>query len=483
MSSLELSQLSIATWQTIYMIFISSFVSIVLGLLLGVVLFAWSRKQHYENKGFYAVLSIIVNIVRSVPFIILMISIIPLTRLLVGTSIGTNAAIVPLIIGAIPFYARITEAALSEVPKGLIEAGYAMGATYWQIVFRILLPESLPSLIKGATLTIIALTGYTAIAGAVGGGGLGELAIDYGYQQFDTAIMIETVVLLVILVQLIQWWGDRLARVARLKSVGIVAVVLWIACIATQVWPNGTPSYNTVKLGITAGVEQKIMKVAQRVAWQKYHLHIKLITFDDYVLPNEALNNGDIDANLFQHVPYLDAQIKARHFKLSPIARTFVYPMGFYSRKIKSISQLKPGDIVAIPSDPSNQGRALRLLQKAGLIGLKKGVGILGTVQDVTSNPEHLTLKTLAAAQLPRVLQDASLVALTNDFVGPAGFTVNQAIFHEGPHAPYANVLVVRTADKNNPIFKKLIKAIHSKAVLDATYHYFPDGEAIKAYK
>ena len=483
MSNFAILPLLTATWETIYMVFISSFISILIGLFLGVVLFQTGKQQAQSNKLLNRSLGFLVNVVRSVPFIILMISIIPLTRLIVGTSIGTNAAIVPLVLAAIPFYARIAESAFCEVPVGLSEAANAMGASTWQQVLKVLIPEALPSLIKGATLTIIGLIGYSAMAGAVGGGGLGELAINYGYQRFDVWVMLETVIILVVIVQLIQSLGDYFARKRSLKAVMIGSVVLWLLCITTQVWPTGLHQESELKIGVMAGAQQNIMKVAQRVAEKDYHLRLKVIVFDDYVLPNTVLNNGNIDANIFQHVPYLDAQIKARGYQLTPIAKTFVYPFGFYSRKIKTLSALPNDALVAIPNDPSNEGRALLLLQKAHLIALKKSAGLFPTPNSITSNPKHLQFRLMAAAQLPRVLKDATMVALTNDFVGPAGFTVKQALVREGADSPYANVIVVRTADRHNPLFKELIKVIHSKPVLKETLKLFPDGAAIQAWK
>ena len=148
---------------------------------------------------------------RSIPFIILMVAIIPLTRWIVGTSIGTIAAIVPLSLCAIPFFARLTETALQEVPASLIEASQAMGASNWQIIWHVLIPEGLPTLVRGITLTAVTLVGYSAMAGAIGGGGLGDLAIRYGYQRFEAGLMVATIVVLIVLVQLMQYIGDTLA--------------------------------------------------------------------------------------------------------------------------------------------------------------------------------------------------------------------------------------------------------------------------------
>lgn len=212
MSSEMLFELLNATWETLYMVFISGAIAVLFGIPLGVILFITRDKNILANKYSYLSLGFIVNAVRSIPFIILLVAIIPFTRLIVGTSIGTTAAIVPLSIAAIPFVARIIETALSEIPGGLIEAGLAMGATIFQIISKILIPEALPGIISGITLTLIALVGYSAMAGAIGGGGLGDLAIRYGYQRFDIAVMIETIIVLLVMVQGIQYLGDRLMK-------------------------------------------------------------------------------------------------------------------------------------------------------------------------------------------------------------------------------------------------------------------------------
>ncbi|WP_026369978.1 methionine ABC transporter permease [Kallotenue papyrolyticum] len=201
-----------ATLETLYMVGIATLFTALLGLPLGVLLVITDRGNILAAPALNRVLAAIINVGRSLPFIILLVAVIPLTRLIVGTSIGSTAAIVPLTIAAIPFFARVVETALREVERGLIEAAQAMGATTWQIVTKVLLPEALPSLVLGLTITIIGLIGYSAMAGAVGGGGLGDLAIRYGYQRFQTDVMIATVVLLIVLVQAIQMLGDWIAR-------------------------------------------------------------------------------------------------------------------------------------------------------------------------------------------------------------------------------------------------------------------------------
>lgn len=210
MSADSWALLARSLWETIYMTGLSGFMSFVFGIPLGVLLYITRPGRFMASPILNAVVGTVVNATRSVPFIILMVAIIPLTRMLVGTSIGTTAAIVPLTLAAIPFVARIAEGAINEVPSGLVEAAQAMGATPIQIISRVLIPEARVGLINGMTITLVTLVGYSAMAGAIGGGGLGDLGIRYGYQRFDGVIMLATVVVLIVLVQLVQSIGDKL---------------------------------------------------------------------------------------------------------------------------------------------------------------------------------------------------------------------------------------------------------------------------------
>ncbi len=208
----KLGLLTHATWQTLEMVFVSAFFAVLFGLPLGVFLFVTRNAQLFKRPLMHSVLGFSVNVLRSIPFIILLVAITPITRFIVGTSIGTIAAMVPLAISAIPFFARLVESALSEVPTGLIEASLAMGATVKQIVRKVLIPEARATIVRAITLTTITLVGYSAMAGAIGGGGLGNLAIMYGYERFEIHIMISTVVILVVMVQCFQWCGDFVAK-------------------------------------------------------------------------------------------------------------------------------------------------------------------------------------------------------------------------------------------------------------------------------
>lgn len=209
----ELFDLFVASLgETLVMVGISGVIGALLGLPLGVVLHLTDRGGALSNSLLNRVLGLVVNAVRSIPFIILLVVVIPFTRFIAGSSIGTAAAVVPLTIAAIPFIARLIESALREVDRGLVEAAQAMGASTGQIVWKVLLPEAMPGIVAALTITFVSLIGYSAMAGAIGGGGLGDLGIRYGYQRYITEVMVAVVVILIVLVQAVQSFGDWLVR-------------------------------------------------------------------------------------------------------------------------------------------------------------------------------------------------------------------------------------------------------------------------------
>ncbi|WP_042281470.1 methionine ABC transporter permease [Candidatus Protochlamydia sp. R18] len=209
---LAFSLIPIEFWNTLYMVFCSAVLAMLFGIPLGVVLTITDKGHLKENRWLHEILGWIVNIGRSFPFAILMVALIPFTRWIVGTSLGTTASIIPLTIAATPFLARLIESSLKEIDKGIIEAAMVMGSTPTQIILKVLLPEALASIVLGMTTTIINLVGYSAMAGTMGGGGLGKIAIQYGYQRFNVFLMTITVILLILLVQAIQASGHAIAR-------------------------------------------------------------------------------------------------------------------------------------------------------------------------------------------------------------------------------------------------------------------------------
>jgi D-methionine transport system permease protein len=200
------------TLDTLYMVGLAALFTVVIGLPLGVLLFITRRDGVLPAPRANQIIGSVVNVGRSLPFIVLLIALIPLTRIIVGTTLGSTAAVVPITIGAFPFFARVVESALDEVDKGRIEAILSMGGNAWHAIGKVLLPEALPALLAGVTLTVVMLIGFSSMAGVIGGGGLGDLAIRYGYQRFNNQVMVGTVVILVVMVQLVQSVGDRLVR-------------------------------------------------------------------------------------------------------------------------------------------------------------------------------------------------------------------------------------------------------------------------------
>ena len=211
-TNIDWYEIWLATGDTMLMLGGSLLFTVLLGLPLGVLLFLCSPRQLLENRGLYAFMSLAVNILRSLPFIILLIVMIPFTVLITGTSLGVAGAIPPLVVGATPFFARLVETALREVDHGLVEAAQAMGATTWQIIYKVLVPEAFAGIVAGLTITFVSLVGYSAMAGAIGGGGLGDLGIRYGYQRFLPEVMLAVVLILIVFVQLVQTLGDILVR-------------------------------------------------------------------------------------------------------------------------------------------------------------------------------------------------------------------------------------------------------------------------------
>lgn len=239
---------------------------------------------------------------------------------------------------------------------------------------------------------------------------------------------------------------------------------------------------NTVKVGTIAGPETELMQVAKKVA-QQQGINIEIIEFSDYIMPNTALNDGSINANMFQHQPYLEQTIKDRGYKLAAIGKTFIYPMGAYSSKYRDLTQLHPGATIAIPNDPSNGARALLLLAKTGLITLKPGVNVNATPKDIIKNPQGFKIVELDAAQLPRALADVDLAFINTNYAIPAGLTPNSdALIKEDADSLYANIVAVREADKDNPKLKILVEALHSPEVKQTAERLF-HKQAIPAWE
>ena len=257
------------------------------------------------------------------------------------------------------------------------------------------------------------------------------------------------------------------------KSVAFLLCLIFILSLAAgcggktePAKPAAAPAADKpLKVGVTPGPHAQIMEVVKKVA-EKDGLKIQIVEFSDYIQPNVALNQGDIDINSFQHLPYLENMVKDRKYDLVMLAKTFTFPMGIYSKKIKSIKDLKDGATVAIPNDPTNGGRALILFEKAGLIKLKPGLGHKASVVDIVENPRKFKIRELEAAQIPRTLEDMEIAAINTNYAMSAGLVpAKDALILEDSSSPYANILAVRSKDKDNPLYKKFLKAYQSEEV------------------
>lgn len=241
---------------------------------------------------------------------------------------------------------------------------------------------------------------------------------------------------------------------------------------------------NRIKVGVESGPEYSLAEAAQKVAKEKYGLEVELVQFNDYVMPNEALHQKDIDVNVFQNKPYLDVQAKQRGYDFAIVGNTFVYPLAGYSKKIKRLDQLKNEDTIIIPNDPTNGGRALLLLQHVGLLKLKDGIGLLPTVNDIAENPKKIRILELEAPQLPRALDDkqVTIAVINNTFAASIGLVAKKdGIFVEDEKSPYVNIIVSRTDNKNEEKVKTFVKAYQSAEVEAVAEKVFKGG-AIKGW-
>jgi D-methionine transport system substrate-binding protein len=260
----------------------------------------------------------------------------------------------------------------------------------------------------------------------------------------------------------------------------LIATFILNACSSSS--KNNDPNY--IRVGITSGPEREIAEAAKKEAKEKFNLEVELVTFNDYVIPNEALNQGDIDINAFQHVPYLEEQSRQRGYTLAVVGNTFVYPIRAYSKKIKDIAELKTGSTIVIPNDPTNGGRSLLLLQKNGLLKLRENVGLLPKVTDIVENPKQLKLLEIEAPQLPRVLDDKEVViaVINNNFAAQAGLDAQKfGLLTEDQESPYMNVIVAREDNKNEEKVRKFVQAYQSVSVEQVANQIFKEG-AIKGW-
>ncbi|WP_075881301.1 MetQ/NlpA family ABC transporter substrate-binding protein [Vreelandella massiliensis] len=237
----------------------------------------------------------------------------------------------------------------------------------------------------------------------------------------------------------------------------------------------------SIKVGTVAGPETDVMQVAAEIAQREYGLTVEIIEFTDYVTPNAALADGSLDANAYQHEPYMQAMVNDRGYDFAIAGYTFVYPIGAYSEKYDSIDELPEGAQIALPNDPSNEGRALILMHNQGLITLEDPTNLEATPIDILANPKNFRFREIEAAQLPRVLPDVDLAFINNTFAQPAGLSLDDALIQEGPESPYVNLIVVRDGDEDRDEIRQLVNAYQTEAVVEKASELF-GGAAVPGW-
>lgn len=268
-----------------------------------------------------------------------------------------------------------------------------------------------------------------------------------------------------------------------LTIVGLASTVALVGCgeKAASTVENAVDN-NKITVGVIAGSEAQVAEIAAKIAKEKYNLDVKLVIFSDYITPNAALDEGAVDVNAFQHKPYLDQQVADRGYKFAVAGNTLVYPIAGYSSKIKSLDELKEGDQIAVPSDPTNLGRALILLEKQGLLTLKENVGLQATVLDIVSSDKNLKIIELEAAQLPRSLDDVSLAIINTTYASSINLSPEKdGLFVENKESPYVNLIVAREDNVQSENVQNFVKSYQTEEVYQAALNIFKGG-AVKGW-
>ena len=459
-----------AIWQTIYMTLASAFFAGILGLATGILLVITEEGGIAENKPLYGVIDKLVNLLRSVPFIILLAVISPLTILIVGTSVGTTAAIVPLVFGIFPFYARQIQTALLTVDRGVIEAAESVGSSPLEIIFRVYLREGLAEIIRTSTITVISLIGLTTMAGAIGSGGLGDIAISIGYARYENDITLAATLVILIMVFFVQIIGDILVKLVenhnefKLETKTFLGIAASAAVILLLVFglSNGksadTNDSKTIVVGSTNTDYQVWKHIAKSNAAKRLNLHLKVKNITNGVQLNDATSQGSLDVNAFQSWSYMDTYNRQhKGTKLVALGTTY------YEPKFRMVT-------IAIADNPSQAARGLLLLQSAGMIKLKSNFDYAtGTVSDITENPHKYQFKQIDDTTGPRILNSVDAVIISNSVAFDGGLNVlKDSIYHEtiNKNTRY-NINIIATAkkNKNNKEYKKIVKLFHSKEI------------------
>lgn len=484
--------------ETLEMVFITVLIALVFGLLLGLVLFYTNKSKKKWVKIIYKILDIVIGIVRSFPFYVLMFFVIPFTRIVMNIFTGkaqafsTEAFIVPLTLAAIPFFAKLFENSLQETNKNILEVGEALGLNKFQITTKIILKEALPSIISGTTLAIITLIGYSAMAGAVGGGGLGFFAYDKGYIAYDFIMMCFAVITIIILVLLIQFIGNILYKLAKKGSltyskigIGIGALLLIFVITKVTVYAVNKTDLTIIKVGTMSQPGEPIIEhISDKMEELGYKIEIVIESEFDPL--NKALEDGSVDVNLFQHEPYLNSYNQTHNTNLYNALTMYDCVYGAYSYKIDSIDDLQGSNekIIAVANDSSNLKRCLELLAANGIIELTSYYESISSYSatDIDKYYETLpsysgiVLKPMASASIAEALKDDTcyLGIVNATFAIQANLSDEELIFEEeDPEHVNANILACRAEDKDSKWLADLVSVLMSQETADFINEYF----------
>lgn len=479
--------------ETIEMMVLAGILSTIFGVLLGILLNVLSPNGISKNKIAYNIISTIINMIRSIPFLILGVLAIPFTMWVTGifgraTFFGALASCVPLTIASTAFIAKVVESSTAEVSPQLIEAGLSLGLSKTQIVTKILLKEALPSIINGISLAMVSLLGISAVVVAWSGGGLGSLAKLVGVDDGDTASMLIIVLVIIIIVLVIQVVGNILYKLVKeSKKFKLSYVTIPFTVLSLVVLIACNVSFDAKARIVVGGMANPSAPVINNIKedFEKEGYDLELEIFSEFALGNPALASGTVDATLFQHTPYLNSYLSSNPSVDFTVAATIYYPLfGGYSKTITNVSQIKSGDTIAIPNDVSNGVRALKLLDNANIISITIPDDLTGvSMTDLTkignyTNNKNIKIELADAANCALAAKNgtAALGICSYTYASAQGFDVrNDTIVSESTEmqTTYANILVVRTEDKDKEWVSTLTSLLTSKKSQEFIDEYF----------
>lgn len=466
--------IKIALIQTLQMVGYSAVITFILGLALGITLFSLSKQYLYRNGFLYQLLSFTLNSLRSVPFLIFIFVLIPVNRFLFKTSFGVISALLPLSLVSISIFSRFIEQALRNVDVKIVERSIAMGATKTQIIKYFLLPSIMEDLVLSFTNTCISLLAYSTVMGVIGAGGLGDYAFRYGYQEYDYNLMYVVIIIFILIVLIIQSIGYYIAKFFTLNKerkmkkilLALLAFVTLVGCTTTEKKVEKPAEKKVIKVAAhTSPMTDMLELVKEDLSKEGYTL--ELVKVSDNVQANVALNNKEVDANFFQHKLFMESFNKGNNGNLVVVQTVYDALVSYYSKSIKKIEETPENATVAIPSDPTNMTRALRLLASTGLITLKDPNSYSQTLETISSNPKNLQFTPIGLLNLNEAYQEKDLIFNYPAYAAKINLSpqTNGLVLEKGNDLTFAVSVVAREDNKDSDAIKALKKVITSEKI------------------